>query len=194
MAPPLNILYPLQSKSEKYYRVIMSFLCWGSLILQFWLLIASVKVPSTKSYLTSIGEYFSYLTIWTNIIVGCVITLPLIDKRAALTVYLSRPFIQTAVLVYILIVCISYHILLSEIWDPQGWQKIADISLHYGLPILYFLFWLLYVPKGYFIYSKVYTILSYPLVYLVFAMLVGITTNYYSYYFLDAKTYGYPEF
>src|SRR5712692_5535670 len=133
------------------------------LLLQLWLMIAKVSPPDILSYCKTIAKFFSFMTIWTNILVAGVVSFPLLLPKNALSKYLSRPFIQGAVLVYILHVSIAYHILLADIWNPQGGQKVADISLHYAMPAIYLIFWIIFVPKGFFRVGKVHTILIYPL-------------------------------
>jgi hypothetical protein len=51
-------------------------------------------------------------------------------------------------LVYNALVGIVYSLALRNVWALRGWQKIADVILHHALPLLYDLYWLIFVRKG----------------------------------------------
>ena len=127
------------------------------------------------------------MTILTNILVALVYIVPLVMPATKPGKFLSNPFVQTATLVYIIVVCIGYHVLLSKIWSPQGLQKAADISLHYLVPVFYIFFWLFFVQKGTLKYTFAFTWLLYPAAYLIYAIIRGSITGIYAYYFLDLQ-------
>jgi hypothetical protein len=41
-----------------------------------------------------------------------------------------------------------YNIILRNLWQPQGSQKIADELLHVAVPLLYVLYWLIFAKKN----------------------------------------------
>ena len=132
--------------SKLVYQIIAVLVGWFALILQLYLIIKRVP-ESEQTYLSEIIRFFSYMTIWTNILVTLTFTVPLIAKTSRLSQFLSRPIVQTATMLYITVVGIAYHFLLANIWAPTGLQKVADVSLHYIVPALYIVYWFLFVKK-----------------------------------------------
>jgi hypothetical protein len=161
-----------------------------ALILQLYLIIKNVP-QSGKSYFSEVIRYFSFMTIWTNILVTLSFAIPLVAKNSKLNRFLSKPIVQTGTLLYITIVLIVYHFLLAQTWSPKGWQKIADVTLHYVVPILYIVYWFLFIQKGNQLWSNAFKWLIYPLVYVVYAMLRGAVVNEYPYPFIDVTAHGY---
>jgi hypothetical protein len=79
----------------------------------------------------------------------------------------------------------------AKLWNPQGAHLLADVLLHYVVPILYVLYW-------WFEYSKVPLRWMHPLVwsvypttYLVYALIRGSIVGSYPYPFIDAAHLGY---
>lgn len=171
------------SVKEKIFRIIVFLFSFINLVLQF-ILIQKNTIAFTDFIIQTIA-FFSYMTIWSNILVALAYIVPLIAPKTRTGKFLSRPFAQTAILVYISIVCIVYFLLLANTWNPQGLQKFVDVSLHYVNPLLYFLFWILWVAKGNVQFKNVFAWLVFPLLYLVYAFIIGSMRNTYPYPFLD---------
>ena len=170
---------------EKIVRIVLFIFSLFTLILQY-----DIMLQGTDGFETFISKtitFLSYMTILTNILVALVYIIPLVMPATKTGKFLSKPFVQTATLVYIIVVCIGYHILLSKIWSPQGLQKAADISLHYLVPVFYIFFWLFFVQKGTLKYTFAFTWLLYPAAYLIYAIIRGSITGIYAYYFLDLQ-------
>ena len=102
-----------------------------------------------------------------------------------------------------LVMCITvtgmvYHFLLSSIFSMQGTKAISNIILHYSVPIMTLLDWLLFDKKGvYKKYSPFIWIIA-PYVYLSYVLIVqqfGITFNgsKFPYPFLDVDKLGYEQ-
>jgi len=166
------------------------------LLLQLYVVIDTARatgVPVT----TAISNYFSFFTILTNLLVALVLTLSLRTTPSTLSVYAGRATVQSAVAVYIAIVGMVYSLVLRNLWDPEGLQKIADVILHDAIPVLYLLYWLAFGRKGKdddsLRFSRVLTWLAYPLLYLVYSLIRGVITGIYLYPFIDAGKRGYPR-
>lgn len=179
------------SVKEKIFRCTVFLFSLINLLLQFILIQKGTK--NFTDFILQTLAFFSYMTIWSNILVALVYILPLMVPKTRLGKFLSRPFAQTGVLVYISIVCIVYFLLLASTWKPQGLQKFADVSLHYIIPLLYFLFWMLFVQKGSVQFKNVFAWLVFPFVYVLYALIIGTIRNKYPYPFLDldANTLAY---
>lgn len=173
------------SAKERIIRIVLFVFSIITLAAQFAIL--QKNVTGLTDFISHTITFFSYMTILTNTLVALVYIVPVLFPRSRFGKFLFKPFAQTATLVYIVIVCIAYHILLARVWNPQGLQKAVDISLHYAVPVLYTLFWFLFVQKGPLKYSYAFVWLIYPAVYLIYAMLRGSYTGIYPYYFLDIQ-------
>ncbi len=136
-------------------------------------------------------NYFSFFTILTNAIASLALLLPLAAPGSRPGRYFARPAVRTAVAGYIIIVAAVYFLILRHTWDPQGWQLIADRMLHYLMPALFVIDWLLFMPKGVVPWKSVLAALLLPLVYIVWTLLHGAATGWYPYPFLDVPRLGY---
>jgi hypothetical protein len=175
---------------KKIYMTMAGLFGCFALILQLYLIIKNTPA-SGKSYLSETVRFFSYMTIWTNILVTLTFLIPVIAKKSRLGKFLSSSFMETGTMLYITIVGLAYHFLLANVWDPKGWQKVADVSLHYVVPIIYIIYWFLFVNKGTQQYSNAYKWLAYPLIYIIYALTYGAISKFYTYPFIDVQQHGY---
>src|SRR5687767_2759768 len=98
---------------------------WLSLILQFILQMTNPVVPE-PGVAERFVRFFSYFTVATNIVVAITLTAIAFFPSTKLGDFFSRPTVQAAVASYISIVGIVYSLFLRGVWDPQGWQAVAD--------------------------------------------------------------------
>ena len=129
---------------EKYYRIGAAALAWFAILLQYYLTVTKPGAP----FIEATVRYFSFFTILTNILVALALTLPWLAPDTRLGRFFTRPSVRTAILTYIIIVAVIYHYLLAKLWNPQGWQLLADTIEHVVTPSLYVIDWVLFVPKG----------------------------------------------
>jgi hypothetical protein len=92
---------------------------------------------------------------------------------------------------YITIVGIVYSLVLRDLWNPQGLQKLADLLLHDVIPVVYLIFWLRFVPKGVLRWKDALQWLGFPAVYCAYSLVRGALTGWYPYPFIDAAQLGY---
>lgn len=172
----------------KIYAGLIALLEWLALSLQCYLTL-TLSVANGKSQLEGVLNFFSYFTILSNLAVAVVVTFLCFRGRGA---FFARPLVQSGVAVYILIVGVVYSLLLREIWDPRGPQKLADVLLHDALPVLYLLFWFVFAEKKGLRWTDALRWLVFPILYCSYALLRGATTGWYPYPFIDASKLGYP--
>lgn len=156
---------------------------WFALALQLVLIVSAVTKAGGTAGL-AVLNYLSFFTILTNILVAWVMT------RVALAQPPGAATLGGATL-HIAVVGLVYSAVLRAIWDPQGWQKVADMALHDAVPALAVLFWLIAVPKGRLSWRNVAAWLAYPLAFLAWSMARGAVDGWYPYPFLDAGRLGY---
>ena len=178
-----------QTKASQIYLVIVAIVGWFALILQFYLMIQNRKVSIPETTI----RFFSFYTILTNILIALYSTFLLLKPDSGWGKYFSRPSVATAITIYILVVGITYNLILRQIWNPQGWDKVADELLHLAIPILFLVYWLIFVPKGTLKSGTVFPWLIYPLVYFIWTMIFGTLSGFYPYFFIDVNELGFGK-
>ena len=163
---------------------------WFGLFLQLYLSL-SLSSSNGKSIVEGLVIYFGYFTILTNILVAIVLTVPLVTPSSRAGRFLMRPGVRTATTAAITVVGVAYFLLLRKVWNPQGWQLVADAILHYLIPILVLVLWWFSVPKQNLRWMQVGVWMSYPLGYFVYMLIRGELTGLYPYHFLDVSSLGY---
>jgi hypothetical protein len=83
-----------------------------------------------------------------------------------------------------------YYILIAPKWDPQGLAHLAVFLLHLVNPVLFILYWVLFVPKQTLRIQHAFWWLLYPLIYFAYILLRGLLTREYTYFFVDVNTLG----
>ncbi|MBC8013353.1 MAG: Pr6Pr family membrane protein [Methyloceanibacter sp.] len=107
--------------------------------------------------------------------------------------FFSRPSVRTAIASYIIVVSTVYYTILQKLWNPEGWQLVADTIEHCVAPSLYLLDWLVFVPKGSLSVRSVPWWLIFPVAYAFYSLIHGAVTGYYPYPFLDVTQLGYQR-
>lgn len=165
-------------------------LAWVALALQLYLTIAAPIITGI-SVLERVANYFSFFTILTNLLVAIALTSSVALPRFPLGQFFSRPIVQSAIAVYIAVVGAIYSLLLRHQWNPQGMGKLADGLLHDGVPVLYGIYWLFFVPKAQLRWKHALLWVVYPVAYMVYTVARGAVTGWYPYPFIDVSVLGY---
>lgn len=165
---------------------------WSALGLQCYLTVVR-QMENGTTWMSSLVFFFSFFTITTNTLTATVLTVPLLRSESRLGEWLSSATVRSATAAYMTVVALVYSLALRQVWDPQGPQLVADRLLHDVLPVLYVLFWMVFVEKGRVHWRDVTGWLAYPLVYIGYSLVRGALINWYPYYFVDATQLGYPR-
>jgi hypothetical protein len=155
-----------------------------ALALQLYLLLSGFTGRG-ETAAAGVWRYFAFFTILTNILVA--LTTFAIAAGGRVTPGHS---LVTGVTKNIVIVGIVYHFLLAALWSPQGAQYLADVLLHYAVPLSMLAYWLILEPKGGITWRDGLMWLVYPAVYLVYALARGALDGFYPYPFIDVATIG----
>jgi len=174
---------------QHYYRIGAAALAWFAIVLQYYLTITKPDAPLIEATI----RFFSFFTILTNILVALAMTLPWLAPDTRLGRFFSQPSVRTAILTYIIVVAVIYHYLLAKLWNPQGWQLVADTIEHVVTPALYVIDWVLFVPKGTLKFKSAFVWLAYPLVYAVYSLIHGAVMGFYPYPFINVSEFGYDK-
>lgn len=173
----------------KIHAAIGALAGWSALGLQYGLMLRPALADGTA--LGTTARFFSYFTILTNLLVTVAYTAMLLPRRGELVRFFTRPSILTGIALSIVLVGVAYSVLLRKIWDPQGWQLVADHLLHDLAPVLFLAFWIVWVPKRGLTASQVWRWALYPIVFFAYALVQARVTRWYPYPFLDAGELGY---
>ena len=165
---------------------------WAGLSIQMYLIFHS-RWTLGASLLGGLMSFFSYFTVITNTLVATVLTCQLTSRESAARRWFLQPWVSSGIAVSIAVVSLAYNVLLRHLWDPEGWQWLADELMHDVMPLLFLAWWWMYVPKGTLRWAHIPLWLIYPLVYFAYALLRGHLLAAYPYPFIDVDKLGYPQ-
>ncbi|MDQ0650506.1 Pr6Pr family membrane protein [Pseudomonas cedrina] len=165
---------------------------WVGLVIQQYLIFYS-RWESGASLLGGLINFFSFFTVLTNTLAVVVLSYAWVARDSAAKRFFSGPVISSGIAVSILVVGLAYNLLLRHLWQPEGFQFIADELLHDVMPVLFFIYWWRCVPKGSLRLKHIAGWVVYPLVYFGYALLRGDLLGQYQYPFIDVLTLGYPQ-
>jgi hypothetical protein len=174
-------------KLQQLFLVAMTVLGWLALGIQMFLVIRIVT-DAGRPPIDGVINTLSYFTILTNLLVAIVVSASALRDNS--DTFLTRPSTMSATALYIFVVGLIYSLVLRALWEPTGLQRAADVALHDLMPILYVLYWLLFVPKGTLRWSQPIYWLIYPTVYFIYSLLRGAVTGQYLYPFGDVNALG----
>ena len=169
------------------FRTLGALIGWATLVAQYFLVVSEGEHANLAAATIS---YFSYFTILTNILVVLAFTAPLLAPTTKLNGIFTKPAVRAAIALYISFVAIVYHIMLRDLWDPQGLQFITDIALHTVLPIWYLFDWVFYTSKRSLRFAHIPYWLIYPTLYGVYTIIRGALSGVYPYPFLNVSELG----
>ena len=174
----------------RLFAAIAALLGWSALALQL-LLSIQLSVANGQGALAGAWTYIGYFTILTNVLVALALTADARGPRGAVSPFFTRPDVHTAIAMSIVIVAAIYNLMLRQLWQPHGWQIVADNTLHVLMPVLFLLYWWLAVPKATLRWPQVIVWQLYPAAYFAYVLARGAVDRWYPYPFLDVTKLGY---
>jgi hypothetical protein len=133
--------------------------------------------------------FFSFFTILTNLALAAIYASELWPREALR--WFRSPVTRGMMAAAIALVGIFYHLVLAETWDPTGLSLVCDVALHYITPVIYVLWWVLFMRHGVLRWSDIPAMLLPPTIYLIYAMVRGALVGEYPYPILEANRLGY---
>ncbi|WP_434627819.1 Pr6Pr family membrane protein [Pseudomonas sp. Z6-14] len=171
---------------------MLALLGWVGLSIQLYLILLG-RWELGASLLGGLVNFFSFFTVLTNTLAAVVLTWEVTRRESAVRRWFLRPAVRSGIAVSIALVGLAYNVLLRHLWQPEGWQFIADELLHDIMPVLFIIYWGLWVPKGTLRLGHVGLWMIYPLVYFAYILLRGDLLAAYPYPFIDVTSLGYPQ-
>jgi len=176
----------------KRYVAAAALAGWVGLAIQQYLIFYS-RWESGASLMGGLINFFSFFTVLTNTLAAVVLSYALVKRPSAAQRFFLAPAVSSGIAVSIVVVGVAYNLLLRHLWQPEGFQFIADELLHDVMPVLFALYWWRCVPKGQLRLTHIGLWMIYPLVYFGYALLRGDLLGQYQYPFIDVSTLGYPQ-
>jgi len=135
-------------------------------------------------------DLFSYFTIWSQIVVGVVMTLLYLNP--ARDGKLFRVFRIDSILM-ITVTGVVYNLLLGPNYPPQGLNQISSPIQHTITPLITVLVFVIAGPRGWFTLKNVVAALVLPIVYVFYTLFRGAIIGKYPYDFFDVVSFGYAS-
>jgi hypothetical protein len=133
-------------------------------------------------------DYFTYFTIWSNIIVAIVVTMLAI--RPSRDSFIFR-VVRLDALLMITVTGIIYNAILAASAKLQGFEVVTNFFDHLLVPAVTVVVWLLVGPRGWINWRIIGASLVIPIVWLVWALARGAVIGAYPYGFLNVAKFGY---
>ena len=169
---------------ERRSAAALAMLAGAALLLQL-VLSLRMGIDGGRGALHGLWQFLGYFTVLSNGLVAW------IALRGALAADGGRDLRwRGCAVTAIVLVGIGYHLLLREIWNPQGAAWIADLLLHYAVPAAALAWWWVFPPRTRIPASAACWWLAWPLGYAAYALLRGAATGFYPYPFVDVASLG----
>ncbi len=135
-------------------------------------------------------DLFSYFTIWSQIVVGVVMTLLYLNPGRDGKLF--RVFRIDSILM-ITVTGVVYNLLLGPNYPPQGLNQISSPIQHTITPLITVLVFVIAGPRGWFTLKNVVVSLVLPIVYVSYTLFRGAIIGKYPYDFFDVVSFGYAS-
>lgn len=140
-----------------------------------------------QSTLSALIDTTSYFTILSNVVVAVVMTMLWRDpgRRGR-----WMGALRLDALAMITVTGLVYALVLAPQASYTGWNQASDVLLHYVVPPLTVLVWLVAGPRGLLRFDQLGPMLVVPVAWLVYTLVRGQVIDAYPYSFLDVITKG----
>jgi hypothetical protein len=133
-------------------------------------------------------RFFSYFTIQSNLLAaGIALSLLRTPDRDGRTWRVLR----TAAIVGMTVTFVVYMVALRPIIHLRGFAKLTDIGFHYVAPVMTVGGWLWFGPWPRMDAATIVRHLIWPVAYLAYLLVLGATSGWYPYPFMNVSTLGY---
>ncbi|WP_449431432.1 Pr6Pr family membrane protein [Pseudomonas putida] len=174
------------------WLTLAAVLGWLGLAVQVYLVLLA-RWQEQASLIGGLINVFGFFTVLTNTLVATVLSYAAFGRESRARRFFLNPAVGGAVAASIVLVALAYSVLLRHLWQPQGWQWLADELLHDVMPVLFILYWWFEVPKGSLRLRHLAGWALYPAGYFAFALWRGNEIGAYPYPFIDVSSLGYAR-
>ena len=177
---------------KKTIFIVIALLAWLAVLLQYYVLFQKPAL-SGMNVVEITFLILNYFTILTNLLVAISATISVVAPETSIGRFLTSTNAVSAIAVYIALVGLIFNVVLRSIDVLVGFTDIlANELTHLVVPVLYIVFWLVFVPKGELNWRQPIYWLIYPAFYLPWVLIYGALTGRYPYPFVHVGNLGYP--
>ena len=173
----------METGTARAAAAVIAIIGWVGLSLQL-----SAVIDQVGSAAGAMWVMLRFFTILTNVIAAAVFTGIAFGQPA----FRSQSLLGLMTL-SILFVGAVYVLLLRGLVELSGGAATANLILHYIVPGLTLLFWLLFAPKGALKWGDPVLWAIYPLAYFAYALVRGASDGKYPYPFMDIPKVGWTS-
>lgn len=173
---------------KKLFLLLVIVSAIGGVLLNLYLALSSGNDLHSQS--TIFVNVFSYFTIQSNLLVALVCA-GILWRKNFFGKY--EQLFHLGALVDISITFAVVQLILSKLVSYEGIVLFADNLVHIITPALFVAYWFLFHNKQRFAYRNVFVWLIYPLLYLAYSLLRGLSVNWYPYPFINANLISYQQ-
>jgi hypothetical protein len=173
---------------SRLFAGVVATTAWFALALQYVLII--MAPGDGVGPLLATFRFIAFFTILSNAMVALTATFAFLPSAGSFAAFFRSARVRGCAALCIAITLAIYHSILVATWSPQGAQWLADVSLHYAVPLLYLTWWLVLAPHGGLAWLDAVKWLAFPLGYVVCVLLRGAWLHEYPYPFIDIDALG----
>jgi hypothetical protein len=178
---------------HQLFLILIIVCACAGIILQF-LTFIPLLLGQGKTGSESIIQVCSYFTITTNVLLAVTTIIAFLLPHTSWGRWTTKDKTIAAITVYIIIVGLVFNIVLRPLLHFYGWARVGNELVHSVVPIFYITYWITFTAKGNLSWKDAYSWLAYPLLYLLYTFIHGMTSGWYPYPFMDVKQIGYTGF
>ncbi len=174
-------------RSARLWHGLTAVVAIGALVLQLVLIIQGGRVlddTSQPGLPVRLGRFVSYFTIQSNLLVAITSAQLTRDPLRDGTTW---RVVRLAAVAGIFLTGVVHFILLRPLLDLDGADWAADKLLHMAVPLLAVIGWALFGPRPRIEGRELTWVLAWPIVWLVWTLVVGGLSGWYPYPFLDHR-------
>jgi hypothetical protein len=140
--------------------------------------------------LSGLWTALAFFSVLANLRAGSFLTVPLVAPQSAAGRFFAQTETAAGAAVDLALVCIFYNLLLRDLWNPHGLERIADTLMHDIVPplVIAYAWWRARNEPVDLVQRLRWGI--WPILYFAYALLRGAVTDAYPYPFIDIKALG----
>jgi hypothetical protein len=134
--------------------------------------------------------YIAFFTVTTNLLIAMATVTIAAFPWSRMGRWFGHPDTITGIAPSIVIVGVTYHAILAGMHPLRGWGVLANSLMHDAVPLLFLALWTVAVPRYSIAWRRAALWALYPVVYFGYAMLRGVATGFYPYWFINVNQLG----
>jgi hypothetical protein len=176
--------------AARIWRLVFAAIGCTAIAYQWW---AAVFGGMNSSPPGSTIVYLSFFTTQTNVLANLIFLAPSLAPNSRIGRWAASEGVRAAVAMYIAVVGLVFHFILSATWKPEGLAALGNWVVYYVMPAAVVLDWLLFTPKGRLRWIDPVKWLAFPLVYGLWTVIHGQIIDWYPYFFIDIGKLGWTR-